>query len=262
MALARVESQSGGKRSTAGPGAQSQEMRVRSLLSTLDGFENHRPAFTREGDVYPEKRLNRAHATKKHMLVEECDGGMLKAIPGGSAGGWTAGVILKVAGSEEERYYENVVRPGGRRAPSAASARTSASRSRSTPDQPSRSRKSKPDAPAHRCIAGLPISTVVGGKEDYGDTSATPAAKKAKKPMGKPKILEAMEELSKPLSKAELLRAMGGAPPEQAAEPVALHGAAPTKAPLPPFVCAHVSEKGRTEAASKGAYFAGYSFAG
>ena len=79
---------------------------MRSLLSTLDGFENQRPAFTREGDVYPEKRLNRAHATKKHMLVEECDGGMLKAIPGGSAGGWTAGVILKVAGSEEERYYE------------------------------------------------------------------------------------------------------------------------------------------------------------
>ena len=103
---------------------------------------------------------------------------------------------------------------------------------------------------------------MVGGKEDYGDTSATPAAKKAKKPMGKPKILEAMEELSKPLSKAELLRAMGGAPPEKAAEHVASPGAAPTKAPLPPFVCTHVSDKGRTEAASKGAYFAGYSFAG
>ena len=261
MALARAESQGGGKRSAAGSGAQSQEMRVRSLLSTLDGFENQRPAFTREGDMYPEKKLNRAHATKKYMLVEEHDGGMLKAIPGGSAGGWTAGVILKLAGSQEERYYENVVRPGGRRASSAASARTSASRSRSTPGQSSRSRR-KEDAPAHRCIAGIPISTMVGGKEDYGDPSAAPAAKKLKKPMGKPAVLEAIAALSKPLSRAELLVAMGGAPPEQAAQPVTSYGAAPTKAPLAPFVCTHVSERGRTEAASKGAYFAGYSFAG
>ena len=260
MALARVESQGGGKRLAAGPGAQSQEMRVRSLLSTLESFEFQRPAFTREGDVYPEKRLNRARVTKKHMLVEEHGGGMLKAIPGGSAGAWTAGVILKLAGSEEARYYENVVRPGVRRAPSAASACTSASRSRSAPDQPSKS-KSKEDAPAHRCIAGIPISTRVGGKEDYGDPSATPAAKRVKKPMGKPAVLEAMAALSKPLSRAELFVAMGGAPPEQAAQPTS-RSAAPTKAPLAPFVCTHVSERGRTEAASKGAYFAGYSFAG
>tara|TARA_B100000780_G_scaffold137942_1_gene96515 strand:- start:452 stop:763 length:312 start_codon:yes stop_codon:yes gene_type:complete len=103
---------------------------------------------------------------------------------------------------------------------------------------------------------------MVGGKEDYGDPSAAPAAKKLKKPMGKPAVLEAIAALSKPLSRAELLVAMGGAPPEQAAQPVTSYGAAPTKAPLAPFVCTHVSERGRTEAASKGAYFAGYSFAG
>lgn len=242
--------------------AVAQEMRVRSLLSTLDGFENQRPAFTREGDVYPERRLNRARATKKHMLVEEHENGMLKAIPGGTADRWTADVILKLAGSSDERYFENIVRPGGRRAPSAASARTSNSKPRSAPLQPSKT-KGKEEVPGHRCIAGIPISTKVGGKEDYGDSASIPG------PTGKRKkastgVLEAMAALSKPLSREELLAASGGAAAgkTEAAQPVSSHGAAPTGAPLPPFVCTHVSEKGRADAASKGAYFAGYSFAG
>ena len=271
--MTRVESQGSGKRSgacPARPGAHSQEMRVRSLLATLDCFEDQRPAFTRDGDVYPERRLNRAQASKRHMLVKEHGDGMLKAIPGGSADSWTAGVILKLAGSREDSYFENIVRPGGRRAPSASSARTSASQSRSAPHQLSKTKSSaREEDPGHRCIVGMSIATKSNGKEDYGDaaTTSAPATKRLKKPMSGSRVLEVMATLSKPLTREELLEAARksqgkSTAPQAEAQPVSSLIAAASSSPPPPVVFTHVAEKGRADAASKGAYFAGYSFAG
>eukprot|EP00908_Phaeocystis_cordata_P006603 Transcript_17222.p1 GENE.Transcript_17222~~Transcript_17222.p1 ORF type:complete len:1277 (+),score=285.49 Transcript_17222:72-3833(+) len=253
-----------GDASTLGQGAQAREMRVRSLLAKLDDYDHQKAAFSRVGDRYKAALLNRAHPSKRFMLVKEVEDGMLEAIKGGTAECWTTDTILKLTGSEKEKYFENVKLPGGKRpAPASISVRSSRSVAKSHSAAQLASPSSKPSTSSSQLEKAPRVSC---GKEDYGDVAATPAPKRKKKLLSAGEVKLTMANVSTPLSAEELAaesRKLGGgqgAGPR--AEPQLTSGHDEAEPPPVMAELQHVCTKGRDDAASRGGYFAGYSFAG
>ena len=253
-----------GDASTLGQGAQAREMRVRSLMAKLDDYDHQKAAFSRVGDRYPAASLNRAHMSKRFMLVKEVEDGMLEAIKGGTAECWTTDTILKLTGSEKEKYFENVMLPRGKRpAPASISVRSSRSVAKSHSAAQLASPSSKPSTSSSQLEKAPRVSC---GKEDYGDVAATPAPKRKKKVLSAGEVKLTMANVSTPLSAEEIAaesRKLGGgqgAGPR--AEPQLTSGHDEAEPPPVMAKLEHVCTKGRDDAASRGGYFAGYSFAG